>query len=55
MTENEAAFRLKIHNNELTRQQVKTLYGQIQHGQPNAAMRGFDMILKRREQKNDEA
>lgn len=48
MTVSDAAFRLKLHKHELTRQQVKTLYGQIQHGQPNAAMRGLDMILKRR-------
>lgn len=39
---------LKRYQLELTRQQMKTLAGQIKAGEPNAAMNGLAKILNRR-------
>lgn len=45
----EALSTLKEYRHELTRQQVRTLAGQIKAGQPDAAMNGLAKILDRRE------
>lgn len=45
MRKSDAAFRLKLHKHLLTRQQVRTLYGQIKHGDIEAAMKGLDKLL----------
>lgn len=45
----EAWLTLKEHRHLLTRQQVKTLAGQIKHGKPNEAMNGLAKILNRRD------
>lgn len=47
----EAYLTLKEHRNFLTRQQIKTLYGQIKSGQPNEAMNGLAKILDRIERR----
>lgn len=39
---------LKEYRHLLTRQQVRTLTGQIRHGKPNEAMNGLATILGRR-------
>ena len=39
---------LKEYRHLLTRQQVKTLAGQIKHGKPNEAMNGLAKILNRK-------
>ena len=46
----EAYLLLKQYRNRLTRQQVKTLAGQIRHGKHNEAMNGLAKILNRGEQ-----
>lgn len=51
----EALKLLREYRMELTRQQVRTLAGQIRSGQPDAAMNGLARILNRNanlEQKN---
>lgn len=49
MSDNRQAYRtLKEHRHLLTRQEVKTLAGQIKHGQHDAAMNGLAKILDRR-------
>lgn len=51
MTEQEAAYRcLREYKNTLSRQQMKTLAGQIKAGQATAAMKGLNKLLGRREQ-----
>jgi len=45
----EAYSTLREYRHLLTRQQVKTLAGQIKHGKPNEAMNGLAKILNRRE------
>ena len=40
--------RLMAHRDELTKQQMKTLKGQILSGHGEAAMRGLDKILRRK-------
>lgn len=46
----EAYLLLKQYRNRLTRQQVRTLAGQIRHGKHNEAMNGLAKILNRGEQ-----
>lgn len=46
MSEIHLAFlELKKHRNKLSRQQVKTLSGQIKSGQAFAAMKGLNKII----------
>jgi len=40
---------LREYRHLLTRQQVRTIAGQIKHGKPNEAMNGLAKILNRRE------
>lgn len=40
---------LREYRHLLTRQEVKTLAGQIRHGKPNEAMNGLAKILDRRQ------
>lgn len=47
----EAYLTLKEYRHRLTRQQVKTLAGQIKHGKHNEAMNGLARILNRQERK----
>ena len=49
MRKSDAMFRLKCCRNQLTRQQTKTIYGQIASGQNEAAMKGLDRSLKKQE------
>lgn len=50
MNDAKEAYRtLKEYRHLLTRQQVKTLAGQIKHGKPNEAMNGLAKILNRRQ------
>lgn len=47
MTEKEAAYRcLREYKTVLTRQQMKTLAGQIKAGQVTAAMKGLNTVLR---------
>lgn len=46
-----AFLELKKYRNQLTRQQVRTLAGQIKSGQIKEAMKGMDKIIKRKEVK----
>lgn len=49
MNDNRAAYLiLKEHRHLLTRQQTRTLAGQIRHGKQNEAMNGLAKILNRR-------
>lgn len=43
-----AFLELKKYRNQITRQQVRTLAGQIKSGQIEAAMKGIDKIIKKR-------
>lgn len=43
----EAYRTLKEYRGQLTRQQMRTLYGQIRAGKPDAAMNGLAKILNR--------
>lgn len=46
------ALRILYNNrNELTRQQIKTLAGQIKHGETVAAIKGMYKILDREDRK----
>lgn len=45
----EAYLTLKQYRHLLTRQQVRTLAGQIRHGHHNEAMNGLAKILNRRD------
>jgi len=47
----EAYATLKEYRHLLTRQQVRTLAGQIRHGKPNEAMNGLAKILSRKEKR----
>lgn len=48
MTEREAAYRcLREYKTMLTRQQMKTLAGQIKAGNVSAAMKGLNTIMER--------
>ena len=50
MNDNRQAYlTLKEYRHLLTRQQVKTLAGQIKHGKHNEAMNGLAKILDRRD------
>ena len=56
MTEQAQAFKaIEAHRNQLTRQQLQTLRGQVKAGNPDAAMRGLDKIIKRGAEKNGRA
>ena len=44
-----AFMQIKATRNRLTRQQYKTLRGQVLAGDPDGAMRGLRKILSRRE------
>ena len=46
-----AYLTLKGYMHLLTRQQVRTLAGQIKHGKPNEAMNGLARILGRKEKR----
>ena len=48
MIDNKALGRLLAAKRSLTRQQYKTLKGQILAGDADGAMRGLDTIVKRR-------
>lgn len=53
METNERALRtIEQHRRQLTRQQFRTLMGQAKAGNPDAALRGLDKILKRGQEKN---
>lgn len=47
----EAWYTLRCFRKCLTRQQVRTLAGQIKNGHPNEAMNGLAKILDRRDRK----
>lgn len=47
----EAYLTLKEYRHLLTRQQVRTLAGQIRHGKHNEAMNGLAKILNRQERR----
>jgi len=56
MRNNEWAIRaIEQHRHRLTRQQLQTLRGQVKAGNPDAAMRGLDKIIKRGAEKNGRA
>lgn len=45
-----AFLELKKYRNQITRQQVRTLAGQIKSGQIESAMKGIKNIIKRKEE-----
>lgn len=47
-----ALIRLKHHRDKLTRQQYKTLRGQVLAGDPDGAMRGLRKLLQNKAVKN---
>lgn len=49
----EAFLTLKEYRRRLTRQQVRTLAGQIKSGHPNEAMNGLAKILDRSERRDE--
>ena len=51
----EALATLRQHKDDLTRQEYKTIYGQIIKGDIAPAMKGLKKILKRKERKEAEA
>ena len=52
MTDTERAYALlRSHRDQLTRQQYKTLCGQVKAGAAPAAIRGLEKILKRNARK----
>lgn len=54
MTEQEAAYRcLREYKSALTRQQMRTLAGQVKAGQVAAAMKGLNTIVERSEYAKD--
>lgn len=44
-----ALIELKRHRSQLTKQQIKTLAGQVKSGHITAAMKGLNKILSRNE------
>lgn len=56
MTEQTQAFKaIEAHRRQLTRQQFRTLIGQDKAGNPDAALRWLDKIIKRGAEKNGRA
>ena len=49
MSDQQAYMILKEHRHEISRQEIKTLYGQIRSGNAEAAIRGLATLLERRE------
>ena len=49
MNTTEAIIHLNNHKKKLTRQQYKTLKGQIQSGNIEGAMKGLKRIMRRKE------
>ena len=52
MDNNHALRTIEAHRRQLTRQQFRTLMGQAKAGNPDAALRGLDKIIKRGAEKN---
>lgn len=48
MQTNIALAILRRHRDKLTRQQIKTLLGQILHGDADGAVKGLIMLMQRR-------
>ena len=47
-TMEEAMNLLKTHRPHLTKQQYRTIKGQIQAGQPEAAMKGLEKLMRKK-------